>query len=147
MSFLYELGINDFVNNIAELLSIVNPSSDDAGVALTYIDDFYWAAPFESAVKAIKLVNIHGQRYGYRLSMSKSIYLKATPKRLLAAQQLDARVQKLIQLGVSLSNVKTHPSCQPGSPLKSSKRSDWDFKALGALLSVLTTRWARRPPV
>ena len=51
MSFLYELGVRDFLNNIVDLLSSVNLPSDDAGVALAIIDDFHRAAPFESAVK------------------------------------------------------------------------------------------------
>jgi len=44
----YELGVRDFVNNIADLLTAAYPSNEDSGVVSSYIDDFYWATTVES---------------------------------------------------------------------------------------------------
>ena len=61
MSSLYGLGVSDFVNNIADLLTTANPPNEYSGVVLSSIDDFCWAAPFESMVRAIEFVHTHGR--------------------------------------------------------------------------------------
>ena len=50
MNFLYELGISDFVQNVADLLH------ESEGVVAGYIDDLYWSAPFDKMIEVIKFV-------------------------------------------------------------------------------------------
>ena len=63
MSFLYELGISDFVQNIADLLCDPNSSQSRKGILTGYMDDLCWAAPFAKMVDAIKFVKSRGQAY------------------------------------------------------------------------------------
>ena len=74
MSFLYELGISEFVQNIADLLYEPNSSQPRKGVVAGYMDDLCWAAPFLKMVDVIKFVKARGPAYGYNLNMKKSIY-------------------------------------------------------------------------
>lgn len=75
MSFLYELGISDFVRNIADLPYDPNSSQPRKGVVGGYIDDLYWAASFEKMVNVIKFVMDRGPAFGYKLNMKKCVYL------------------------------------------------------------------------
>ena len=50
MSFLYELGISEFVQNIDDLLDDSNSSQPRKGVVSGYMDDLQWATPFERIV-------------------------------------------------------------------------------------------------
>ena len=56
MSFLYELGISSFIKNIDDLISSTNLPFSEKGIVTSYIDDLYWAAPFEKMVEVIKFV-------------------------------------------------------------------------------------------
>ena len=76
MSFLYELGICEFVKNIADLLYDSNSSQPRKGVVAGYMDDLCWAAPFAKMVDIIEFVKSRGPSYGYNLNMKKSIYLR-----------------------------------------------------------------------
>ena len=76
MSFFYELGISEFISNVADLLrcnSSNDPSQD--GLSMGYIDDLYWAAPFEKMIQVIAFVQSNGPKYGYKLNLKKSVYL------------------------------------------------------------------------
>ena len=53
MSFLYELGIIDFVQSIADLLCDPNSSQPRKGIVTGYMDDLCWAAPFAKMVDVI----------------------------------------------------------------------------------------------
>ena len=77
MSFLYELGISSFITNIADLLRTANSPHTDIGVITTYIDDLYWAAPFQKLIDIIRFVQLNGPSYGYNLNMNKCKYLLA----------------------------------------------------------------------
>ena len=65
MSFLYELGINEFVQNVTNLLRDPNDHLDYNRVFAGYIDDLYWAATFDKMVEVIKFVLERGPAYGY----------------------------------------------------------------------------------
>ena len=52
MSFLYELGVSEFVQNVADLLHDPNSPRPRRGVVSAYIDDLYWAAPFTKMIEA-----------------------------------------------------------------------------------------------
>lgn len=78
MSFLYELGISDFVSNVADLLRHTSSGNfNQEGSIVGYIDDLYWAAPFEKMVQVIALVQDNGADFGYRLNLKKSLHLMA----------------------------------------------------------------------
>ena len=59
MSFLYELGISSFIKNIDNLLHSTNASISDEGIVLSYVDDLYWAAPFEKMIEIIQYVQLN----------------------------------------------------------------------------------------
>ena len=56
MSFLYELGINGFVQNIPDILHDPPDPQGKPGVVAGYIDDLYWAATFDEMVDVIRFV-------------------------------------------------------------------------------------------
>ena len=60
MSFLYELSISPFIKNIEALCSSTNASITNEGIVMSYIDDFYWAAPFNKMVEIIEFVQLKG---------------------------------------------------------------------------------------
>ena len=64
MSFLYELSISPFIKNIEELCSSTNASITDEGIVMSYIDDCYWAAPFNKMIEIIEFVQLKGPNYG-----------------------------------------------------------------------------------
>ena len=140
MSFLYELGISDFVQNIADLLCEPNSSQPRKGVVAGYMDDLCWAAPFEKMVDVIKFVKTRGPAYGYNLNMKKSIYLMAPTSRSFSQQELIERINVLARLGLPIDNIKVHPRiincCQPyASSAVLAKRSvQWGCKILGAFV-------------
>jgi len=76
MSFLYELevGISEFVQNIADLLYDSNSSQPRKGVVTGYMDDLCWAAPFARMVDVIEFVKSRGPAYGYNLNMKKMLF-------------------------------------------------------------------------
>ena len=74
MSFLYELGISEFVQNIADLLYDSNSSQPRKGVVTGYMDDLCWAAPFARMVDVIEFVKSRGPAHGYSLNMKKSTF-------------------------------------------------------------------------
>ena len=54
MGFGYELGVSGL---IAEIVDQLNLAEDvEGGLLAAYMDDFYWAAPFEKMVKVIDRV-------------------------------------------------------------------------------------------
>ena len=69
MSFLYELGISTFINNIADLIRSNDQPYTDKGNIAGFIDDFYWAAPFPKMIEIIQFVQRNGPKYGYTLNM------------------------------------------------------------------------------
>ena len=77
MNFLYELGISDFVQSVADLLHDSSSSHSRNGVVAGYIDDLHWAAPFEKTIEVIKFVMERGPAYGYSLNVKKRVYLTA----------------------------------------------------------------------
>ena len=60
MSFLYELGVCEFVKNIADLLYDSNSLQPRKGVVAGYMDDLCWAAPFARMVDVIEFVKSRG---------------------------------------------------------------------------------------
>ena len=75
MNFLYELGISDFVNNVAQLLRSPDSHSLRKGIAFGYVDDLYWATHFTNMIEIIRFVQERGPEYGYRLNLGKCLYL------------------------------------------------------------------------
>ena len=73
MSFLYELGISDFIENVAQLLRAPASRGSKKGLVAGYIDDLYWAATFPKMIEVIKFALLRGPDYGYKLNMKKSI--------------------------------------------------------------------------
>ena len=67
------LGINDFVQNVADLLYDPNSSEPRKGVVAGYIDDLYWAASFTKMVEVVKFVIDRGPAFGYNLNMKKYV--------------------------------------------------------------------------
>ena len=106
MNFLYELGISDFVQNVADLLH------ESEGVVAGYIDDLYWSAPFDKMIEVIRFVMVRGPAYGYNLNMKKSVYLMAPLGRDISQRDLDVRIRALTNLGIPVDNIKIHPDCQ-----------------------------------
>ena len=74
MSFLYELGISTFINNIADLIRSNDQPYTDKGTIAGFIDDFYWAAPFPKMIEIIQFVQRNGPKYVYTLNMDKCTY-------------------------------------------------------------------------
>ena len=136
MSFLYELGISEFMQSIADLLYDSNSSQPRKGVVSGNMDDLQWAAPFEKMVEVIKLVRERGPAYGYSLDMDKPIYLMAPIGRDILQDELFDRVNLLKSLGVPTQNIKAHPQCQSFlSPMVLTKRRiEWGCKILGAFV-------------
>ena len=114
MSFLYELGINEFVQNVTSLLRDPNDQLEHDGVFAGYIDDLYWAATFDKMVEVIKFVLERGPAYGYSLNLKKSIYLMSPSTQRLSSDELHRRIRLLIDLGVPAQNIKAHPDCELG---------------------------------
>ena len=98
------------------------------------MDDLYWTAPPDKMLEIIEFVLNRGPDYGYKLNMDKSIYLIAPCDRPLSDDELDVKVQKIVDLGVPACNIKIHPSCQIGSIHESFRRDNWGFKVLGAFI-------------
>jgi len=113
MSFLYELSISPFIKNIEALCSSTNASITDEGIVMSYIDDLYWAAPFNKMVEIIEFVQLKGPNYGYNLNMDKCTYLLA-PAVTLDENELNRRLDIIMQLGFPRSNIKIHPDTQQG---------------------------------
>ena len=133
MSFLYELGISSFINNIADLLRSNDQSHTDKGTIAGFIDDFYWAAPFPKMIEIIQFVQRNGPKYGYTLNMQKCTYLMASSN-TFTENELAHRLDVITQLGIPISNVKVHPNNQQNisSELYNSRLNQWGFKVLGA---------------
>ena len=64
MSFLYELGISEFIENVAQLIHAPPSRGSKKGLVAGYIDDFYWAATFPKMIEVIKFVLLRGPDYG-----------------------------------------------------------------------------------
>ena len=105
MNFLYELGISDFVQSVADLLYDYESSNVRKGVVAGYIDDLYWAAPFEKMIEVIKFVMHRGPAYGYNLNMKKCVYLMAPLGRDMSQRELDVRLHALINFGIPIENI------------------------------------------
>ena len=69
------MGINEFVQSVADLLHDPNDMVSKKGAIGGYIDDLYWAATFDKMVEVIKFVIERGPAYGYNLNMKKCVYL------------------------------------------------------------------------
>ena len=136
MSFLYELGLNEFVQNVANLLHKPDRLAPKRGLVCGYIDDLYWTATFSKMVKAIEFVIERGPAFGYTLNMKKCIYLMAPTAKALTDDELGQRLAVLTALGLPLENIKIHPDCQPQSPpdLVAKRRVEWGIKILGAFV-------------
>ena len=67
MSFLYELGLNEFVQNVANLLHKPDRLAPKRGLVCGYIDDLYWTATFSKMVKAIETLLYHCKQYRYQI--------------------------------------------------------------------------------
>ena len=65
MSFLYELGLNELVQNVANLLHKPDRLAPKRGLVCGYIDDLYWTATFSKMVKAIEDVGLERMPYGF----------------------------------------------------------------------------------
>jgi len=113
MSFFYELGISTFIKNIDDLLRSTNASLSDQGIVMSYIDDLYWATPFQKMIEVIKYVQLNGPTYGYTLNMNKCKYLLA-PSVILDEIELNCRLHIIMELGFPMSNIKIHPDTQQG---------------------------------
>ena len=136
ISFLYELGISDFVRNIADLLYEPSSSQPRKGVVAGYIDDLYWAAPFQRMIKVIKFVMERGPIYGYHLNMKKCIYLMAPTNEYLSRSEMNKRINALMVLGLPTENIKIHPDCQSvvTPSVATKRRTEWGCKILGAFV-------------
>ena len=136
MSFLYELGLNEFVQNVVDILHSPNHLAPKRGLVCGYIDDLYWAANFAKMVKVIEFVTERGPAFGYTLNMKKCIYLMAPTGKALTDDELNQKLGILTALGLPLENIKIHPDCQPQSPmdLLAKRRVEWGFKILGAFV-------------
>ena len=136
MSFLYELGINEFVQNVADLLAKSDRLAPKKGLVCGFFDDLYWAATFFKMAKVIKFVINRGPAFGYTLNMKKCIYLMAPTGEALSDDELDRRIATLTALGLPRENIRIHPDCQPDcSPEVAAKRRfEWGFKILGAFV-------------
>ena len=130
MSFLYELGISEFVQNVTNLLRDPYNRLDHNGVFAGYIDDLYWAANFDKMVEVIKFVLERGPAYGYNLNMKKSIYLMAPTAMKLSEHEIKRKTQVLNDLGAPTQNIKVHPDCQlnVSSVLADERRAEWGIK-------------------
>ena len=57
MSFFYELGVCELVDNVADLLRQASSTdSSQDGLIMGRVDDLRWAAPFEKMVQVIAFV-------------------------------------------------------------------------------------------
>ena len=74
MSFLYELGINGFVQNIPDILHDPPDPQGKPGVVAGYIDDLYWAATFDEMVDVIRFVVERGPALWLQLEFE-DVYL------------------------------------------------------------------------
>ena len=101
-----------------------------------YIDDIYWAAPFQKMVQVITYVQVNGPKYGYNLNLNKSTYLMSPDSNATTEDELENRIHILNSLGIPTSNVKIHPRClrQTSSQLEEFRRRNWGFKVLGAFV-------------
>ena len=117
------------INCVADLLHDFDSLRARKGVVVGYIDDLYWAAPFEKMIEVIKFVMHRGPAYGYNLNMKKCIYLMAPLGRDISQRELDVRMHALINLGIPIENIKVHPDCQfsasPSITIK--RRIEWGF--------------------
>ena len=136
MSFLYELGISEFIENVAQLIHAPPSRGSKKGLVAGYIDDFYWAATFPKMIEVIKFVLLRGPDYGYKLNMKKCVYLMAPSDHSLSDDELNDRVQLLMSLGLSASNIKIHPDCQRdvSCVVRDRRAAEWGFKVLGAFV-------------
>ena len=121
---------------MADLLHDSSSSHSRNGVVAGYIDDLYWAAPFEKMIEVIKFVMERGPAYGYNLNMKKCVYLMAPVQSQMSQSEMNVRIHALVNLGIPIGNVKIHPECQPCvSPSVFIKRNiEWGFKILGAFV-------------
>ena len=135
MSFLYELSISPFIKNIEALCSSTNASITDEGIVMSYIDDCYWAAPFIKMIEIIEFVQLNGPKYGYNLNMDKCTYLLA-PAVTLDENELNRRLDIIMQLGFPRSSIKIHPDTQQGisRELYQRRSEQWGCKVLGAFI-------------
>ena len=90
------LGINDFVQNVADLLYDPNSSEPRKGVVAGYIDDLYWAASFTKMVEVVKFVIDRGPVFGYNLNMKKCIYLMTPIHSGLLDEEMRLRINILM---------------------------------------------------
>ena len=100
------------IQSVADLLHDVGSSQYRKGVVAGYIDDLYWAAPFEKMIQVIRFVMDRGPAYGYNLNMKKCVHLMAPFTRKISQRDLDVRLHALINLGIPIDNIKVHPDCQ-----------------------------------
>ena len=114
-------------------LGTANSHHTDIGVITAYIDDLYWAAPFQKMIEIIKYVQLNGPSYGYTLNMNKCKYLLA-PSITLTEAELVHRLDVIMELGIPMSNNKIHSNTQQNIPMElyQSRLKQWGFKVLGA---------------
>ena len=93
MNFLYELGISDFVQSVADLLHDSGSSQTREGAAAGRVDDLYWAAPFEKMIEVIKFVTRRGPAYGCNLNVKKCVYLMAPARSQTSQREMDVRLR------------------------------------------------------
>ena len=136
ISFLYELGIDEFVQNMVDLLSDPNDVASKKGVFGGYIDYLYWAATFDKMVQAIEFVIERGPAYGYNLNMKKCVYLMAPTAKKHTVDELRTKLATLIAMGILAQKIKIHPDCQCGLPAEvvANRKAEWDIKILGAFI-------------
>lgn len=53
MSLLYDLGINEFIENFAQLLRAPTSMGSKKGLIAGFIDDLYWAATFPKTIEVV----------------------------------------------------------------------------------------------
>ena len=127
MGFAYELGVSDLITEIVHELEL--DLGEERGFFASFMDDFYWGAPFHKMIEVIDFVQKRGPDFGYHLNLGKSFYLmQPTDGKPLTEAQLEDRIHQLVTRGFKIENIRIHPDC-----FQSGNRSGilFGFKVLG----------------
>ena len=100
MTFGYCLAIHPLVK---ELLQVMGKE----GITKFFADDSNFAAPFDTMVEIIELLNLRGPSYGYELNKMKGSYLIS---REVDRPEAERRKDKLMELGLGESIIHLPPN-------------------------------------
>ena len=103
---------------------------EDRGFFASFMDDFYWGAPFHKMIKVIDFVQKRGPDFGYHLNLGKSFYLMSpTDGQSLTEAQLDDKIDQLVERGLMRENIRVHPDCYRSGEWSG---DSWGLEVLGS---------------